>query len=117
MSNFKIMESISNMQIRKDLPKFSSGDTVRVDSKIKDGNKYRVQSFEGIVIQCKGSKITETVTVRKVFNGISVERIFQVHSPLIETIAVIKKGKVRRARIFYLRKLTGKAARIKEDRR
>ncbi len=117
MSNFKIIDDISNMQIRKDLPNFSSGDTIKVDVKIKDGNKYRIQSFEGIVIQRKGSKITQTVTVRKIFNSIGVERIFQIHSPLIEKITLLKKGRVRRAKIYYLRKLSGKAARIAEDKR
>ena len=117
MSNFKLIEDIAKEQIRKDIPLFSSGDTIRVDSKIKDGAKFRIQSFEGIVIKCKGTNITQNVTVRKTFNGVSVERIFPIHSPLIEKIELLKKGRVRRAKLYYLRKLTGKAARIKEDKR
>jgi len=95
-------------------PAFRSGDTVTVNYKIKEGAKERIQSFRGVVIQRKGTGSTETFTVRKVSGGVGVERIFPVFSPFIDTIEVNKLGKVRRARIFYLRDLTGKKARIKE---
>lgn len=95
-------------------PEFRSGDTITVHYKIKEGNKERIQSFRGVVIQRKGGGVTETFTVRKVSSGIGVERIFPYHSPFIDKIEINKTGKVRRARIFYLRDLTGKKARIKE---
>jgi large subunit ribosomal protein L19 len=97
-----------------ELPKFNSGDTVTVSYKIKEGNKERIQQFRGIVIQRKGSGSTATFTVRKVTEGVGVERILPVTSPFIEKVEVNKFGKVRRARIYYLRELTGKKARIKE---
>ena len=99
------------------LPEFSSGDTITIHYKIKEGNKERVQHFKGVVLQRKGTGTTETVTVRKMSGGIGVERIFPINSPIIEKIEVTKKGKVRRARIFYLRGVTGKKARIKEIRK
>ncbi len=95
---------------------FASGDTITIDYKIREGNKERVQQFRGVVIQKKGSKQNGTFTVRKVSNGIGVERIFPFASPFIENIAVNKVGVVRRSRIYYLRDLKGKAARIKEKR-
>jgi len=100
----------------KSIPNFSSGDTLTVYYKIKEGNKERIQFFKGVVIQRRGSGTTETFTIRKMSSGIGVERIFPINSPLIDKIEVNKKGKVRRARIFYLRDLTGKSARIKEKR-
>jgi len=93
---------------------FKSGDTVTVSYKIKEGTKERIQKFQGVVLQRKGSGGSETFTVRKISNGIGVERIFPIASPFIDTIEVNKRGVVRRARIFYQRELTGKAARIKE---
>jgi large subunit ribosomal protein L19 len=102
---------------RKTLPEFSAGDTISVDYKIKEGNKERIQQFRGVVIQRRGTAATETFTVRKVSSGMGVERIFPVNSPFIENITIHKVGSVRRARIFYLRDLKGKAARIKEKRR
>lgn len=96
--------------------KFSAGDTITVHYKIKEGEKERTQLFKGIVIQRRGKKATETFTVRKISNGIGVERIFPTNSPFIEKIELNKEGSVRRARIFYLRNLTGKKARIKEKR-
>jgi|TARA_B110000238_G_scaffold7126_1_gene7269 large subunit ribosomal protein L19 len=99
-----------------ELPSFKSGDTITVFYKIKEGDKERTQFFKGDVLQRKGNKSTETFTIRKISNGIAVERIFPVNSPIIEKIEINKKGKVRRARIFYLRDLTGKKARIKELR-
>ncbi|XHK03825.1 50S ribosomal protein L19 [Spiroplasma endosymbiont of Anurida maritima] len=101
-------------QLKTDLPNFSSGDTIKVDAKIKDGAKFRIQSFEGVVIKRQGSGISQAVLVRKTSNGASVERIFPIHSPLIDKITLIKQGKVRRARIYYMRNRQGKAARIKE---
>jgi len=96
------------------IPNFSSGDTLTVYYKIKEGNKERIQFFKGVVIQRRGSGATETFTIRKISHSVGVERIFPVNSPIIEKIEVNKKGKVRRARIFYLRELTGKQARITE---
>ena len=99
-----------------ELPDFKSGDTVTVSYKIKEGNKERIQQYRGVVLQRRGTGVTETFTVRKMSGSTGVERIFPIASPLIDSIVVNKKGKVRRARIFYLRKLTGKKARIKEKR-
>ncbi|MDG1742424.1 MAG: 50S ribosomal protein L19 [Crocinitomicaceae bacterium] len=98
------------------LPEFGSGDTVVVSYKIKEGNKERVQQFQGVVLQRKGTGATETFTVRKMSGNVGVERIFPICSPFLESIKVTKKGSVRRARIFYFRERTGKAARIKEKR-
>lgn len=114
MNKLKAVES--NFNIKKDYPKFAAGDTVTVHYKIKEGNKERIQQYRGVVLQRKGSGINETFTVRKMSGNIGVERIFPVISPFIEKIEVNKFGKVRRARIFYLRKLTGKKARIQEKR-
>ncbi len=100
----------------KEFPEFKSGDTITVEYKIKEGNKERIQKYRGVVLQRRGSGNTETFTVRKMSGNIGVERIFPITSPFIENIEVNKRGKVRRARIFYLRKLTGKSARIKERR-
>ncbi len=97
-------------------PDFHAGDTITVHYKIKEGNKERIQQFQGVVIQRRGTGTTETFTIRKMSSGIGVERIIPVHSPFIDKIEVNKSGKVRRARIFYLRELKGKAARIKEKR-
>jgi large subunit ribosomal protein L19 len=100
----------------KNFPDFKSGDTITVTYKIKDENKERLQKFRGVCIQRKGSGVSETFTVRKISNGVGVERIFPYISPFIDSIEVNKYGKVRRARIYYLRNLTGKKARIKERR-
>ncbi|WP_369024661.1 50S ribosomal protein L19 [Mycoplasma capricolum] len=105
---------IINNQLRDDLIDFRSGDTIRVDVKIKEGDKFRIQSFEGLVIKTQGSGITYSVVVRKMSNGVFVERTFPLHSPIIDSVTLIKRGKVRRSRIYYIRKLSGKAARIKE---
>ena len=101
---------------KKEYPAFSSGDTITVYYEIKEGNKTRVQFFKGIVLQRRGSSSTETFTIRKMSGSIGVERIFPVNSPLIQKIELNKKGKVRRARIFYFRNLTGKKAKIQEKR-
>jgi large subunit ribosomal protein L19 len=98
------------------IPDFKAGDTVTVNYKIKEGNKERVQAFRGVVIQRKGEGATETFTVRKMSGNVGVERVIPVHSPFVESIVINKNGKVRRARIYYFRKLTGKKARIKERR-
>lgn len=101
---------------KKEVPDFKSGDTITVSYKIIEGNKERVQSFRGVVIQIKGTGMTKSFTIRKMSNGVGVERIFPLYSPHIDTIEVNKRGVVRRARIYYLRNLTGKKARIKEKR-
>jgi large subunit ribosomal protein L19 len=100
----------------KDFPKFKAGDTVTVSYKIKEGSKERIQQFQGVVLQRRGQGPSETFTIRKMSGNVGVERIFPLSSPFIENIAVNKHGSVRRARIFYLRQLTGKSARIKEKR-
>jgi large subunit ribosomal protein L19 len=102
--------------MRLDHPRFSAGDTVKVHVKISEGDKERVQIFQGIVISKKNSGSNSTFTVRKVSYGVGVERVFLVHSPVIDKIELVNKGRVRRAKIYYLRKLKGKAARIKELR-
>lgn len=104
------------MNQSKELPEFGSGDTITVHYKIKEGNKERVQAFRGVVIQRKGSGSTATFTLRKITGGIGIERIFPVTSPFIEKIEINKHGKVRRARIYYFRNLSGKKAKIKERR-
>ena len=112
-----VTEQISNeINVKNDVPNFESGDTITVFYKIREGNKERIQFFKGDVIQRRGIGATETFTIRKISSGIGVERIFPVNSPLIDKIEINKKGKVRRSRIFYLRNLTGKSARIKEKK-
>lgn len=111
-----IIKDIQDENLRTDLPDFSAGDTITVSYRIKEGDKERLQPFTGVVIQKRGSGATENFTIRKMSGGIGVERIIPVHSPFIESVKVIKRGKVRRARIFYLRGRTGKRARIKERR-
>ena len=112
-----ITETIANeLSIVREFPSFKAGDNITVYYTIKEGNKQRTQFFKGEVIQRKGSGATETFTIRKISHSVSVERIFPINSPLIEKIEVNKKGKVRRARIYYLRGVTGKKARIKEIR-
>jgi large subunit ribosomal protein L19 len=101
----------------KSFPAFKAGDTITVTYRIKEENKERLQKFRGVCIQRKGTGVTQTFTIRKISNGVGVERIFPLTSPFIENIETNKSGKVRRARIFYLRKLTGKKARIKEKKR
>lgn len=109
-----IIEQISARRMKDSVPEFSIGDTVRVDVKVVEGGRERVQAFQGTVIQRKGAGIRETFTVRKVSQGVGVERIFPLHSPNVSTIKVVRRGKVRRAKLYYLRKLKGKAARIAE---
>jgi large subunit ribosomal protein L19 len=102
--------------MRGDLPAFRSGDTLRVNVRVKEGDKERIQAFEGVCIARRGSGVSETFTVRKISNGVGVERIFPVHSPMIADIQVVRRGRVRRAKLYYLRQLTGKATRIKEKK-
>jgi large subunit ribosomal protein L19 len=112
----ELMKYVNNLTERKEFPAFQAGDTITVSYKIREGNKERLQLFQGVVLQRVGTGTTETFTLRKISNGVGVERIFPFTSPFIESIVVNKRGIVRRARIFYLRKLTGKKARIKEKR-
>ena len=113
------METIKNIereQLRMDLPDFSPGDTITVHVKIREGNKERLQAFQGVVISKKKGLANATFTVRKVSYGVGVERVFPMHSPIIDRVEVVTRGRVRRAKIYYLRKLRGKAARIREKR-
>lgn len=108
------LDSVEQTQIKENVPEFQPGDTLRVHVRIKEGNKERLQAFEGICIAIKHGGIRETVTVRKVSFGVGVERIFPLHATVIDHIDVVRRGKVRRAKLYYLRDLRGKAARIKE---
>jgi len=113
------METIKQLEremMRLDLPDFAAGDTVKVHVKIKEGEKERIQAFQGVVISKRKGTTNATFTVRKVSYGIGVERIFPLHSPIIHDIEIVSRGRVRRSKIYYLRKLRGKAARIKERR-
>ncbi|MCW8196302.1 50S ribosomal protein L19 [Proteobacteria bacterium 005FR1] len=113
-SSNKIIQALENEQIKADIPEFSPGDTVVVQVKVIEGNRERLQAFEGVVIGKRNRGLNSAFTVRKVSHGVGVERTFQSHSPLIESIAVKRRGDVRQAKLYYLRELTGKAARIKE---
>ena len=112
--NNRLVEEITASQLRSDLPEFKSGDEVKVAVRIIEGNKSRIQVFQGVVIQRRGGGVNATFTVRKVSSGIGVERTFPLHSPSIAGIEVLRRGKVRRNKITYIRKLSGKSARIKE---
>lgn len=119
--SYHIMQNLvqyvnETLSAKKDIPSFIAGDTITVSYKIREGNKERIQQFQGVVLQRKGTGETETFTIRKMSNSIGVERIIPISSPFLEKIEINKRGKVRRARIFYLRDLTGKKARIKERR-
>jgi large subunit ribosomal protein L19 len=111
-----IIETLENEQMRLDIPDFKPGDTIRVHAKIKEGDKERIQVFQGAVIRKRKGGTGATFTVRKVSYGIGVERIFPLHSPSIDKIEIVTRGRVRRGRLYYLRNLRGKAARIKEKR-
>ena len=108
------LDNVEQTQLRENIPAFKSGDTVKVHVRIKEGNKERLQVFEGIVIAKKHGGARETITVRKVSFGVGVERIFPLHATVVDHIDVVRRGKVRRAKLYYLRDLRGKAARIKE---
>jgi len=112
----QLISDITNEYLRESLPEFRPGDTVRIHVKIVEGSRERIQIFEGLVIKRRGGGISETFTVRKNSYGVGVERTFPVHSPKIANIEVVRKGKVRRAKLHYIRKLSAKAARIKERR-
>lgn len=109
-----IVREIEKEQLREGLPKFDPGDTIRVNVRVREGEKERTQAFEGICIAKQGGGVSETFTVRKVSAGIGVERVFPLHSPMIESIKVVRRGRVRRAKLYYLRARKGKAARIRE---
>ena len=112
----QLLRDITKEYQKSEVPAFRAGDTVKVYVKITEGNKERIQIFEGLVIKRQGGGIAETFTVRKVSYGIGIERTFPIHSPLVENIDVLRKGKVRRARLFYIRGLSAKQSRIKERR-
>jgi large subunit ribosomal protein L19 len=111
-----VVDQVQQKYMTRELPVFKSGDTVRVSVKIKEGEKFRIQAFEGVVIGIRHNGVSSTFTVRKVSFGYGVERIFPVYSPMIESVERIRRGRVRRAKLYYLRQLKGKAARIKEIR-
>lgn len=116
MTNHKLIEAVTKSQLRTDLPSFRPGDTLRVHVRIIEGTRERIQVFEGVVIKRRGGGVSETFTVRKISSGLGVERTFPLHTPKIEKIEVKRRGKVRRAKLYYLRSLRGKAARIQEIR-
>ncbi|HDJ7780619.1 TPA: 50S ribosomal protein L19 [Staphylococcus aureus] len=116
MTNHKLIEAVTKSQLRSDLPSFRPGDTLRVHVRIIEGTRERIQVFEGVVIKRRGGGVSETFTVRKISSGVGVERTFPLHTPKIEKIEVKRRGKVRRAKLYYLRSLRGKAARIQEIR-
>ncbi len=109
-----LIRDIEKQFMKSDLPQIDPGDSVKVKIKIKEGTKERIQAYEGLVIKLRGAGINKTVTVRRVFQGVGVERVFLLHSPKVESIQVLRKGSVRRAKLYYLRQRTGKAARIRE---
>jgi large subunit ribosomal protein L19 len=109
-----VVQTVEDRQLREDIPSFQPGDTLRVHVKIKEGDKERIQIFEGVVIARKHSGVRETITVRKISFGVGVERIFPLHATVIDHIDLVRQGRVRRAKLYYLRKLRGKAARIRE---
>jgi large subunit ribosomal protein L19 len=117
MSVNPLIEKLTQSQLRDDIPDFRPGDTVRVHARIVEGKRERIQMFEGVVIKRRGEGISATYTVRKISSGVGVERTFPVHSPRVDKIEVIRNGRVRRAKLYYLRALQGKAARIPERRR
>ncbi|MCL6611851.1 MAG: 50S ribosomal protein L19 [Peptococcaceae bacterium] len=112
--NVSLIQLLEQEQIKTDIPEFKPGDTVRVHVKVIEGNRERIQVFEGVVIRRRGGGLGETFTVRRVSYGVGVERTFPLNTPKIDRIEVVRRGQVRRARLYYLRKLRGKAARIKE---
>ena len=114
MTNQEIMKSIEDAQVRKEELQFRVGDTVRVSAMIKEGNRSRIQVFEGTVIKKQGTGARQTFTVRKTSNGVGVEKTWPINSPLIEKVDVVRKGKARRAKLFYLRDRVGKRAKVKE---
>lgn len=114
MRRNKVIEQIENAQLKDDVPAFGPGDTIVVQVRVKEGNRERLQAFEGVVIAKRNRGLNSSFTVRKVSHGVGVERTFQTHSPLIESIAVKRRGAVRRAKLYYLRERSGRSARIRE---
>lgn len=112
----ELLDKVAREGLRTDVPRFDAGDTVKVMVRVREGDKERLQAFEGVVIARRGGGISETFTVRKISAGVGVERVFPLHSPMYAKIEVVRRGRVRRAKLYYLRKLSGKAARITEDR-
>ncbi len=112
-----IIEEIAAEHLRDNIPEFSVGDTVKVSVKVREGERERIQLFEGIVIKRRGAGIQESYTVRRISHGIGVERVFAVHSPMVDKIEVVRRGRVRRSKLYYLRDRVGRAARVKEARR
>jgi len=110
------LQNVEKEYLRKDIPEFRSGDTLKVHVKVREGDKERIQIFQGVVISRRGAGTNESFTVRKMSGGIGVERVFPLHSPILDKIEVLRRGRVRRAKLFYLRGLRGKAARIEERR-
>lgn len=117
MRQNQLIEKITASQLRDDIPEFRAGDTIRVHAKIVEGTRERIQIFQGVIIKRHGAGISATYTVRKISNGVGVERTFPVHSPRVAKIEVVRYGRVRRAKLYYLRERTGKSARIPERRR
>ena len=111
-----LINEIENNQLKEDLAELNSGDSVKVNVKVSEGNRERIQTFEGVIISINGVGISKTITVRKLSFGVGVERIFPVHAPIVESIEIQRKGKVRRSKLYYLRDRIGKSAKIKEDR-
>jgi len=111
-----LLRELEQERLRQDLPKFAPGDTVRVLYRVREGEKERIQAFEGVCISRRGGGISETFTVRKISSGVGVERIFPLHAPTVKGVEVVRRGRVRRAKLYYLRGLRGKAARIQEKR-
>ena len=111
-----LIENIEKEYLKEDLPDFKSGDTVKVNVKVSEGNRERIQTFEGVIIAVNGVGINKTITVRKLSFGVGVERIFPVHAPIVDSLEVVRKGKVRRSKLYYLHDRVGKSAKIKEDR-
>ena len=109
-----LLKAVTNEQLKNEVPVLNIGDTVRVSVKIKEGNKERIQAFEGTVIAKKGSGVAETFTVRRVSYGVGVERVFPLHSPNVAAVTIVRHGKVRRSKLYYLRDRVGKAAKVKE---
>ena len=114
MNASEIIKSIENEQLKAEVPEFSVGDTVKVYGKIKEGNRERIQVFEGTVLKKQGTGVRATFTVRKISNGVGVEKTWPLHSPIVEKVEVVRRGKARRAKLNYLRQRTGKAAKVKE---
>ena len=111
-----LIEEIEKSKLKEELHSYKAGDTVKVNVKVSEGNRERIQTFEGVIIATNGVALNKTITVRKLSFGVGVERIFPVHAPIVDSIEVTRKGKVRRSKLYYLRDRVGKSAKIKEDR-